>query len=136
MPSPGPKPLTPHKIERSPGQSSALATIDEQTWAMFIHLSTFLGWLVPVLGFVVPLGLWLFKSKESTFVDHHGKEAINFQLTMLILSIPAIIMVFFLIGIPLLLALAAFSTVVTIIATVAAHQGKHYHYPINIRFIR
>ena len=70
----------------SPGRSYADAepASDERTWAMFCHLSGFLGYfvVVPFASIIGPLVVWLLKKDASAFVDAHGKEAINFQITM------------------------------------------------------
>src|SRR4051812_21576166 len=54
------------------------ATRDERTLAVMCHVGGFLT------AFVVPLVLWLAKRRDSAFVDRHGKEAINFQLTLMV----------------------------------------------------
>src|SRR6516162_2610753 len=51
---------------------------DERMMAMFCHLGGILG------GFLVPLIIWMIKKEESRYIDYHGKEALNFQITMLI----------------------------------------------------
>src|SRR5262249_37735815 len=51
-------------------------TSEERTLALMCHVGGFLT------VFVVPLVLWLLKRRDSTFVDHHGKEALNYQLTL------------------------------------------------------
>jgi uncharacterized Tic20 family protein len=54
--------------------------------AAFIHASTFLKYFFPLGNFFAPLLLWTF-NKEKPFVDVHGKQAINFQLSMLIYTL-------------------------------------------------
>ena len=54
-------------------------------WAMFAHLAAFAGFFPAGIGFVVgPLVVWLIKKEQYPFVDEQGKEAVNFQITMLI----------------------------------------------------
>ena len=48
-----------------------------------IHLSTFLKYFIPFANFCAPLLLWTL-NKEKEFVDNHGKQAINFQLSILL----------------------------------------------------
>ena len=50
----------------------------------FIHLSTFCKWIFPFGNFIAPLILWSTQSKRSRFIDNHGRNAINFQLSMLL----------------------------------------------------
>lgn len=54
---------------------------EETTMATLIHLSVFTMFLVPLGNFIFPLILWLTR-KESEFVDHHGRQALNFQISM------------------------------------------------------
>ncbi|PKA83839.1 hypothetical protein ATE92_2007 [Ulvibacter sp. MAR_2010_11] len=51
-----------------------------------IHLSTFLKYFFPFANFFAPLLLWTF-NKEKEFVDSHGKQAINFQLSILMYTV-------------------------------------------------
>ncbi len=59
---------------------------EDQTIATLIHLSVFSMFLVPLGNFIFPLILWLTK-KESEFVDHHGKQALNFQISLFLYTI-------------------------------------------------
>jgi hypothetical protein len=51
-----------------------------------VHLSTFSKFFFPFGNFIAPLLLWTF-NKEQNFIDEHGKEAINFQLSIFIYSL-------------------------------------------------
>ena len=94
---------------------------------MFFH---FLG---HILG---PLAVWLLKRGDSPEIDAHGKESLNFQISMLIYDAIAAILCIFLIGIPILIALWVANTVLVIIASVKASEGKFYQYPFTIRLIK
>ena len=50
--------------------------------AMGIHLATFGKWVFPLGNFILPILLWMVNSKKSDFIDRHGKQAINFQLSI------------------------------------------------------
>ncbi|MCE9637660.1 MAG: DUF4870 domain-containing protein [Planctomycetes bacterium] len=63
-----------------PPPVNAAVASSERTYACVIHLSTFLA---PILG---PLVMWLLQKDESKFVDHHGREALNFHITQLLIS--------------------------------------------------
>lgn len=53
----------------------------DKTVAALIHLSTFSKFMFPLGNFIVPLILWTAK-KQDHFVDEHGKQAINFQISI------------------------------------------------------
>ncbi|HPE83017.1 MAG: DUF4870 domain-containing protein [Aequorivita sp.] len=59
---------------------------NQKNVSAFIHLSTFLKYFFPFANFIAPLLIWTF-NKEKTFVDEHGKQAINFQLSVLVYTI-------------------------------------------------
>jgi uncharacterized Tic20 family protein len=55
--------------------------------ATFIHLSTFSRFIIPLGNFLGPIILWVANKDKSSFVDEHGKQAINFQISILLYSI-------------------------------------------------
>ena len=66
---------------------------DEKLWAIGAQL----GGLI--LGFVAPLIVWLVYRERSAFLDRTSKEALNFQLTLLIGYLVSFVLVCFVIGI-------------------------------------
>ncbi len=108
---------------------------DENMWAMLCHLSTFSGFIIPLANIIAPLIIWSMKKDEFPLVEDQGKEAMNFQISMTIYFICAAILIFILIGIPLLIGLATFDIIVTIIAAVKANEGTKYRYPLAIRLL-
>ena len=55
--------------------------------ATFIHLSTFSRFIIPFGSFIGPLILWQINKDKSEFIDHHGKQALNFQISVLLYAI-------------------------------------------------
>jgi len=109
---------------------------DENMWAMFCHLSALAGFVIPLGNIIGPLVIWLIKKDEFPLVNDQGKEALNFQISMTIFFIASAILIIILIGIVLLIGLALFDIIVTVIAMVKANEGVAYRYPLNIRFIK
>ena len=103
---------------------------EEKLWAIGAHLGPVL------LGFVAPLVVWLVFRDRSEFLNRQGKEALNFQLTVLIGYVVSFVLVFVLIGFPLIFAVWAVSLVFMIMATVRESSFQDYRYPVNIRFIK
>ena len=107
-----------------------------RTWCVLCHASALLGLIMHFLGHLLgPLIVWLVKRGDSSEIDAHGKESLNFQLSMLIYDIIAGILCFIVIGIPLLIALWIANTVLVIIASIKASEGQFYRYPFTIRFL-
>src|SRR6478735_7706961 len=73
--SPAPPPLPSFPMA---GGNPAGVSEDEKVLGMLCHL---LGILT---GFLGPLVLWLVKKDSSAFLDHHGREALNFQITVML----------------------------------------------------
>ncbi len=111
---------------------------EARMWAMFCHLAAFSGYVVamPFAGVVGPLVIWLIKKDEIPKVDEHGKEALNFQISVAIYFVASLLMLFVLVGFFMLIALAVFEIVCVIVAAVKAYQGESFRYPLCIRFIK
>ena len=103
-----------------PGMDPNGLTSDERMWAMFAHLSPLL------LGILGPLIIWLVKRYESPFVEVEAKEALNFQLTALIISL---VLAITCVGIVVLFPYAIAVLVYEIMAGIEANKGVHYRYP-------
>jgi uncharacterized Tic20 family protein len=113
------------------------ASSDIRTWCVLCHAAALLGLFFHFLGHLLgPLIVWLVKRGDSPEVDAHGKESLNFQISMLIYDAIAAILCIVLIGIPILIALWVLNTVLVIIASIQASEGKFYRYPITIRLIK
>ena len=112
---------------------------DARMWAMFCHLAGVGGLLpiVPVLGSIIaPLIIWQIKKDDFKFVDEQGKEALNFQISILIYALVAGLLCFICAGFALLPAVYILDVVLLIIAAIKANDGQHYKYPLTIRFIK
>lgn len=110
---------------------------EERAWAMATHLSSLIGFFTVGFGAILgPLIVWLIKKESMPFVDEQGKEALNFQITMMLAAIVSGILVLVLVGILLLAAVAIFDLVMVIIASIKAYEGEHYRYPLSLRLIK
>ncbi len=135
-PSSGPYDSVYPSAKPQPGKPTGES--DARSMAMLAHL------LGALFGFVGPLIIWLVKKDESRFVDDQGKEALNFQLTLLIAylvsAILYVVISFVTCGIgsflPLPLIVTIFQLVFGIIGSVKANNGEYYRYPCNIRMIQ
>ena len=116
----------------------------ERKLAMFCHLSGLAGLspLLPAIGSVVaPLVIWQLKADEFPFVAEQGRRAVNFQLSVLLyVTICTIICLASLIGIfliPVVFCVFGLVDVIFVLnAAVNANMGRHYRYPLTIRFFK
>jgi len=96
-----------------------------------------LGFVVPwVFHILAPLIVWMAKRNDSPEIDAHGKESLNFQISMLIYTIVAAILCLVLVGFVLLVILHLLNVVLVIVASIQASEGKLYRYPLTIRLIK
>ena len=132
----GESPQTPEAAE-GPGQTEQPVSAtepeiskDARMWAMLCHL---LGFFTCFIG---PLIIWLIKKDEDAFVDNQGKEALNFQITVLIAMFVSGLLSFICIGALLGFAVCIADLIFCIIASIKANDGVAYRYPVSIRFIK
>ena len=95
-----------------------------------------IGLVIPFGSLIGPLVMWLVKKDESSFVDDQGKEAVNFNITMLIAFFVAFLLMFVAIGAVLMPVLFIFWVVMVIIAGLKANDGVAYRYPFTLRLIK
>lgn len=105
-----------------------------------LHLSALAGVVSGIGFFAGPLIVWLVKREEHPAIDAAGKDAVNFQLTMLLAGIVAgilcITIIGLIVGIPLAIAVGIMVVVLPIIAGVKASNGQTFRYPLTVRFIK
>lgn len=113
---------------------------DARLWAMLCHVSSFLMFTgIPCANVLGPLIVWLVKRDSSPLVADNGKEALNFNITVLIAA--AVLFVLLctgigaIIAIPGLIALLVAQLVLTIIAAIKAYDGGVYRYPFILRLV-
>jgi uncharacterized Tic20 family protein len=108
-----------------------------RTWTVLCHASALIGFVAPGAGHIIaPLIIWLIKRGEFPEVDEHGKESLNFQISMLIYNVIAGILCLVLIGFPILVVLHVLNVVLVFIASLRASEGQFYRYPITLRLIK
>jgi hypothetical protein len=108
-----------------------------RTWTALCHASALLGVFLHFPGHVLaPLVVWLAKRDDSPEIDAHGKEALNFQISMLIYNAVAAVFCLILVGFVFLAILWVLNAIFVIIAAIQASDGKLYRYPMTIRFIQ
>jgi uncharacterized Tic20 family protein len=66
-------------------------TNSEKSNSMLIHLSALSSYVIPFGSLLLPLVIWQSTKKDSEYIDHHGKEAINFNLSFFIYNIVSVL---------------------------------------------
>ena len=119
----------------------------DHAWDVLCHLSALAMFTpIPFGNIVGPLVVWLVKRGDSPSVDEHGKESLNFQISLslyvLLFAAATIGLMFLLIGflmLPLLIGMLCIGPfldlIFIILASIRASQGEVYRYPLTIRFL-
>jgi uncharacterized Tic20 family protein len=109
---------------------------DERNWAMFAHISGFAVFLVWGIGGILgPLIIWLVRKDDMPFAAEQAREALNFQITILIAGLICWPLFFIFIGFVLAFIVVVYDVIFMVIAAVKASEGVAYRYPISLRLI-
>lgn len=99
-------------------------------WLPLLHLS---GMFILVLP---PLIIWALLKDKVRDINKHGADVMNFQFNMLIFLIPAGFLVMVLIGLPIVIFLGIYSTVIILINTIKVINDQPYNYPVKFRLLK
>jgi uncharacterized protein len=114
-------------------------TSDEKMWAIVAHLSAIVHGFGGFFAFLCPLAIMLAYKDQSEFVYEQAREALNFQISLIILQVIAVCVSLTIIGIPIGIAIWIFmgigSWLFPIIAAIRLSNGERYRYPFTIRMV-
>ena len=99
-------------------------------WLPLLHLSGLFIMLLP------PIIIWVWKKNKIPNIRKHAIDVVNFQLSMLIYLIPSGILVMVVIGLPIVIFLGIFSTVIIILNTIRVINNQPYKYPMTIKILK
>ena len=119
--------------------SQAQPAVDDRQvrqWALVLHLSLLAGFLIPLAGMVAPIIIWQLKKEEMPGLDAHGKVVANWIISSIIYGGVSVLLIFVLIGIPLILLLCLVGVIFPIIGGIKAGDGEVWKYPMSITFFR
>lgn len=121
----------------------------ERTYSLINHLVGLLSLVsggVPISGLICTIIMWRIRAKDSPFLDDHGREAVNFQISQAVYFVigaavlPIVILATLGFGaflVPLgMLALNALNVIGCARGAQAAHRGEYYRYPMCLRFLK
>lgn len=109
---------------------------DVRTYVIIMHVSQFVGLVIPFGSIIAPLIMWAMKRSDSEQVETHGKEIMNFQISFALWTVVAFVLIFLLVGILLLPIVLIGELVCVVIGIIKASNGELYQYPLTIRFIK
>ncbi len=111
------------------GRLREKASDADRTMTALAHLWLLAAMIVGPLCLVAPLVLWLIRREKSPFVDDHGREIVNAQISMVVITaISLLTLIGWIIVVPIYV-------VAMIRGCLAASRGEYFRYPITIRFL-
>jgi uncharacterized protein len=113
-----------------------LPGISANQWGLFLHLSQFVGCVIPIAGFVAPILIWQLKKGDFPELDLHGKNVSNWLISLIVYACVCLVLSVVGIGILGLIALAVLAIVFPIIGAIKANNGEIWQYPLTIPFIK
>jgi uncharacterized Tic20 family protein len=117
--------------------AASAPTENERTWGMLAHLSALAGLVLPLFGIVLgPLAVWVTHRDGSEFVVGHAREALNFNLSVLLGALACLLLMLVFVGFLLGTALFIAWLVLTLIAAIRASEGRTYRYPFSLRLVK
>lgn len=123
-------------VTAAPPPPSGAPSAEEKQWALFAHLSSLVGIIIPFGNILGPLVIWLIKKDTLPFLDDQGKEAINFNITVLIAAIISGFLILIFIGFLLLFVVGIVWLIFTILAAIKVSNGEAYRYPFTLRLLK
>jgi uncharacterized protein len=112
-----------------PAAAAPLSEAEDKQWAGFAHLGGILG---PVPALII----WLVFKDRGPKTNVEGKEALNFQITLLIAYVVGWILAFVFIGFLILLAAWVVGIIFSIVGFTKVNAGESYRYPFALRLIK
>lgn len=107
-----------------------MSPADEKLWATLVHVGgMFFGFLPALIGYIV-------LRDRGPFIHAHTATALNFQITLFIAAAAGMLTSVIGIGLLLLLTVGVVAVVFSILAAIAANDGKRYSYPFSFTFVR
>lgn len=119
--------MTTLRLETNPGERQA---------CVWLHLTTLLILPTAVLHLVAAVILWQVKREGSAFADDHGREVVNFQISLMVYSFVLGVLGFLILPLIALAAVFIVALISIIRGAVAANRGEVFRYPMCLRFIR
>ena len=106
----------------------------DRSWLVLLHLSLFLGHLVPFAGYVAPILIWQLMKDGHDEMDEHGRNVANWIVASTFYHLLFGVLCVALVGIPLLVLIVILAIIFPIIGAVKASQGIAWRYPGSPRF--
>lgn len=109
---------------------------EDRTLIVITHLSQLITLLTGFGSLILPLILWVTQKEKVYKMDAHGKNIINFQLSLVVYCIICVpLILFFGLGLLGFLALGIIAVVFPVVNAIKASNGETPKYPLTFNFL-
>ncbi|MFL6586767.1 MAG: DUF4870 domain-containing protein [Luteimonas sp.] len=122
---------------------AGVASAEERQWGLFGHLAALTGLFTGGIGNIVgPLVIWLIKKDTMPFAADQAREALNFNITLLLVGVVLFLITLVTFGLgavltmPIGLLLGIAWLVLTVLGAMKANDGVAYRYPFALRLVK
>ena len=126
-----------------PAEVGDQPTREARYWAIAAHVSALAGGFMGGLpAFLGPLVVWLVRKDEDSWSAGHGRDVLNFNLSVLLYAAALLVVAIVTLGVGLLIAVPGWIALalgwfaLTIVGAVKAASDQRFRYPLSIRFVK
>lgn len=110
--------------------------LNARSYCTLIHVSQLSSFVIPGLGIILPIVLWIAHKDQNEDINQHGRVTANWLLSLLVYSVICFILTFIIIGALGFIALGLLNVIFAIVAAVKANNGELWVYPLSFQFIK
>jgi uncharacterized Tic20 family protein len=108
----------------------------DRSLLVLAHLSQLVPLLVGFGSLLLPLIIWMTNKHRIYQMDAHGKQIVNFQLSLIIYAIICVPLILLLgLGLIGFIVLGIISIIFPIINAIRVNNGERPNYPLSLSFI-
>ena len=108
--------------------------LTDKNYIVLMHLSQYAGLVIPMLGVIIPIILWVVNKDDDELVDIHGRNILNFNISLLIYFVICSLLMFLFIGFALIFIPVILMIIFPAIGAVKASNEEVWKYPFSFKF--
>tara|TARA_A200000113_G_scaffold209000_1_gene207742 strand:+ start:670 stop:1035 length:366 start_codon:yes stop_codon:yes gene_type:complete len=110
--------------------------LNPRSYCTLIHVSQLSSIVIPGLGIILPIVLWIAHKDQNEDIDQHGRVTANWLLSLLVYSVICFILTFIIIGAFGFIVIGFLNIIFAIVAAVKANKGELWAYPLSFKFFK
>lgn len=110
--------------------------LNPRSYCTLIHVSQLSSIVIPGLGIILPIVLWIAHKDQNEDIDQHGRVTANWLLSLLVYSVICFILTFIIIGAFGFIVIGLLNIIFAVVAAVKANRGELWAYPLSFKFFK